>query len=91
MNDLNRDWLTNKLQDILTGIKENESDDYNWYGDLLWNDFDEKYENAETLEDYFAIEAVKYPELHDTMRKIVRALTEINDQNWGEAVMVNEE
>ena len=79
MAELTKEWLKKKLKLILKGIDESEQDDYNWYFDILWEDFENEDDSIEVIEEYFAKEAVKYKELHPFMRKIVKKIIELNE------------
>ena len=79
MAELTKEWLKKKLKLILKGIDESEQDDYNWYFDILWEDFENKDDSMGVIEEYFAKEAVKYKELHPFMRKIVKKIIELNE------------
>ena len=79
MAELTKEWLKKKLKLILKGIDESEQDDYNWYFDILWEDFENEDDSMGVIEEYFAKEAVKYKELHPFMRKIVKKIIELNE------------
>lgn len=79
MAELTKEWLKKKLKQILKGIDESEQDDYNWYLDILWEDFENEDDSIGVIEEYFAKEAVKYEELHPFMREIVKKITELNE------------
>lgn len=78
MVKLTKEWLEKKLKAISKGIDESEQDDYNWYLDILWEDFENEDDSIGVIEEYFAKQAVKYPELHPLMREIVEKLININ-------------
>ena len=76
MAELTKEWLKKKLKAVSKEIDESEQDDYNWYFDILWEDFDGEID--EVIEEHYAKEAVKYPELHPLMRKIVEKIIDLN-------------
>lgn len=78
MAKLTKEWLEKKLKAISKGIDKSEQDDYNWYFDILWEDFENEDDSIGVIEEYFAKQAVKYPELHPLMRKIVGKLINLN-------------
>ncbi len=79
MAELTKEWLKKKLKLILKEIDESEQDDYNWYLDILWEDFENEDDSIGVIEEYFAKEAVKHEELHPIMRKIVKKIIELNE------------
>ena len=56
MAELTKEWLKKKLKLILKGIDESEQDDYNWYFDILWEDFENEDDSMGVIEEYFATE-----------------------------------
>ena len=89
MAKLTKEWLEKKLKAISKGIDKSEQDDYNWYFDILWEDFENEDDSIGVIEEYFAKQAVKYPELHPLMRKIVGKLINLNSFAT-ELALVNE-
>lgn len=74
--------MLTSIRDQVVGATEEDYEEYNWYLNVI--DLDEALEDLiddeeiMTLEDAFAVQAVKYPEFFPLLREIVKGITEIN-------------
>lgn len=91
MENLTMDTMEQKLDTIIAALSAENLDydeiEYDWYGEILNQDSEGKYLSEVDL----AEEAIKYPELHEKMREIVRLLTKINDHANSYAVWEDEQ
>ena len=83
-----------EIRDQIVNASEEDYEEEDWYLSVLDKD-EAPYdmvddEDVLTIEDAYAIEAVKYPEFHPLIREIVEGITEINMET-GEPLSVDSE
>ena len=93
---MSEEQLEKKLQSIIDGLKEADIEEDEWYSEIIWDDFEEPkndslFKNSRCVEDYFAVQAVKYPALIPKIRAIVTTLIEMAEDEAEECFCVDGE
>lgn len=95
-NALAKEQLEKILNAISEGLDEVDVEEDEWYSEIIWQDFDEPendpvFDNSICIEDYFAMQAVKHPELLPLVREIVNKFVALTNDNYSECFIVDGE
>ena len=93
---MSEEQLEKKLQSIIDGLGEADIEEEEWYSEIIWDNFEEPendslFRNSRCIEDYFAVQAVKYPALIPKVRTIVTTLMEMAEDEDEESFCVDGE
>jgi len=73
------------LEAAIKQLKNEDMDKYEFYLFLpeeVWEESEEADEDFRSMDEYIACNAIKFPELHGLMRKLVAGITAYNNAEW---------